>query len=100
MHKLGGVYDNSDKAKAFNFYSRAFKAGHKESLDKLFKMYRNTLVDEENINNNIWLNEAQKLINKEAAKNKYLQIDLDMMNINAALKNHNYTDAFKKLIKQ
>ena len=30
----------------------------------------------------MWLNEAQKLINKEAAKNKCLQIDLDMMNIN------------------
>ena len=71
MHKLGGVYDSSDKAKAFHFYSKAFKAGHNESLSKLLKLYRDTLDDEENIINNMWLNEAQKFIatiNNEAAK--------------------------------
>ena len=80
MHKLGGVYDSSDKAKAFHFYSKAFKAGHNESLGKLFKLYRDTLDDEENIINNMWLDEAQKFINNEAAKNKYLQESIDEIN--------------------
>ena len=99
MHKLGGVYDSSDKAKAFHFYSKAFKAGHNESLGKLFKMYRNTLDDEENITKNMWLNEAHKLINNEATQNKYLQESIDEINISIALKNHDYAEALKKINK-